>query len=174
LHWTEEALKQIEKAPSFVRGMAKKAVEKEAYKSGREEVTEADVRAAYDKYIKFAVNNDQGKDKEKTIKIAIVRCEIVSEVCPGIACFKAFNCRQLAFEQYGPDAEIIGFFTCGGCSGRRVSRLVEKLIPHGLDVVHLSSCMMLKDDYPPCPHKAQIKRSIENKGVRVVEGTHHL
>ncbi|HBI26218.1 MAG TPA: hypothetical protein DDY25_00595, partial [Peptococcaceae bacterium] len=89
MHWPKEALKQIEKATSFVRGMAKKAVEKEVRKSGREEVTEADVRAAYDKYIKFAVNSDEGKDKQKTTKIAVVRCEVVSEVCPGIACFKA-------------------------------------------------------------------------------------
>lgn len=173
LHWTEDALKQIEKAPAFVRGMAKKAVEKEVAKSGREEVTAADVSAAYEKYIKFAVNDDKKKGKEKTTKIAVVRCEVVSEVCPGIACFKAFNCRKLAFEQYGPNAEIIGFFTCGGCPGRRAARLVDKLIPHGLDVVHLSSCMMLEDDYPRCPHKEQIKGNIEKKGVRVIEGTHH-
>lgn len=173
MHWSEEALKQIEKAPAFIRGMAKRAVEKEVAKSGREEVTAEDVRAAYEKYIKFAVNSGEGKGQEKTTKIAIVRCDVVAEVCPGIACFKAFNHRKLAFEQYGDHAEIIGFFTCGGCPGRRVPRLVEKLIPHGLDVVHLSSCMMLDDDYPRCPHKNQIKKIIEKKGIRVIEGTHH-
>jgi predicted metal-binding protein len=170
MRWTEEALKEIEKAPSFVRGMARKAVEKEVAKTGREEITLADVRSVYEKYIKFAVKNE---GEEKAERIAVVRCEVVSEVCPGIACLKAFNKRKVAFEQYGPAAEIIGFFTCGGCPGRRVSRLVEKLLPHGLNVVHLSSCMMLEDDYPRCPHKEEIKRIIEKKGVRVVEGTHH-
>ncbi len=56
---------------------------------------------------------------------------------------------------------------------QRGRRLVEKLLPQGLSVVHLSSCMMLEDDYPRCPHKEEIKRIIEKKGVRVVEGTHH-
>lgn len=47
---------------------------------------------------------------DKTTKIAIVRCDIVSEVCPGVACFKAFNKRKVHFSEYG-EAEIIGFFT---------------------------------------------------------------
>ncbi|MDO9098656.1 MAG: CGGC domain-containing protein, partial [Candidatus Methanoperedens sp.] len=75
------------------------------------------------------------KKDEKTTKIAVVRCDIVSETCPGIACFKAFNKRKAHFEGYGKDAEIIGFFTCGGCPGRRVFRLVDSLLKHGVDVV---------------------------------------
>jgi len=170
LRWTEEALKELEKVPAFVRGMAKKAVEKEAAASGRGEITLQDVQMVYEKYIKFAVKD---KEEKETTKIAVVRCEAVSEVCPGVACLKAFNSRKLAFAEYGPDAEIIGFFTCGGCPGRRAVRLVEKLLPHGLDVVHLSSCMMLEDDYPRCPHRKSIKKAIAQKGVRVIEGTHH-
>ena len=105
-------------------------------------------------------------------RIAVVRCETVSEVCPGTACFKAFNSRTKMFKNYGPDTEMIGFFTCGGCSGRRVSRLVKKLLKHNLDVVHLSSCIMLDDEYPACPYKDEIRKSIESKGVKVVAGTH--
>jgi predicted metal-binding protein len=150
--------------------MAQRAVEKEVKESGRTEVTLEDVRQGRDKHIKFAEKKEQDADK---IRIAVVRCEIVSEVCPGVACFKAFNARAKHFEPYGDNVEMIGFFTCGGCSGRRVSRLVETLLKYDLDVVHLSSCMMLDGDYPRCPHKEQIKRSIESKGVKVVEGTHH-
>jgi predicted metal-binding protein len=171
LQWTEEALQEIEKVPFFVRKMAKKAVESEVTKTGRTEITIEDVRTAREKYIKFA-EGDRESGKKST-KIAVVRCETVSEVCPGVACFKAFNQRKLAFKEYGPNTEMIGFFTCGGCSGRRVSRLVDKLVKHGLDVVHLSSCMLLDGDYPSCPHRDQIKQSIEKKGIRVVEGTHH-
>ncbi|MDA8234554.1 MAG: CGGC domain-containing protein [Clostridia bacterium] len=106
--------------------------------------------------------------------MAIVRCNTVSEVCPGVGCLRAFNNRKLHFEEYGPDAELIGFFTCGGCSGRRVSRLVEKLKEnYDLDVVHLSSCMLMDGDYPKCPFKNHIKQAIEMKNVKVVEGTHH-
>lgn len=171
MRWNEEALKEVEKIPVFVRGMAKKAVEKEVSREGRSEVTLHDVHRARDKYIKFAEKDDSRTGP--TTKIAVVRCETVSEVCPGVACLKAFNQRKLNFGEYDTNAELIGFFTCGGCSGRRVSRLVDKLLDHGLDVVHLSSCMMLDGDYPRCPHRAEIKRTIEKKGVRVVEGTHH-
>ena len=51
--------------------------------------------------------------------------------------------------------------------------MVDRLVDHGLEVVHLSSCMMLEGNYPRCPHRNQIKKSIEAKGIRVVEGTHH-
>lgn len=170
MEWTEEALKEMEKVPGFVRNMAKKAVEKEVKKDGRTEIRLEDVIKGRENYISFA--EKKPGDKKKT-RIAVVRCDTVSEVCPGIACFQAFNNRRKFFKGYDNDTEMIGFFTCGGCSGRRVSRLVEKLMKFDLDVVHMSSCMMLDDDYPPCPHKEEIKKSIEGKGVKVVEGTHH-
>ncbi|MBO8158287.1 MAG: CGGC domain-containing protein [Thermosyntropha sp.] len=160
----------MEKIPGFVRKMAQRAVEEQVRASGRKEVTAQDVRQGQEKYIKFAEKNEQDKNK---IRIAVVRCEIVSEVCPGIACFKAFNARQQQFASYGDNVEMIGFFTCGGCPGRRVSRLVDTLLKYDVDVVHLSSCMMLEEDYPRCPNRAQIKRTIESKGIKVVEGTHH-
>ncbi len=171
LNWREEALEELKKVPSFVRGMARRAVESYVKSNGQSEVTVEDVRAARDKHIKFA-EDDQVSEKKKT-RIAVVRCEIVSEVCPGVACFKAFNGRHAHFKDYNDDCEVIGYFTCGGCSGRRVSRLVDKLVDHGLDVVHLSSCMMLEGEYPKCPNRKQIKANIEAKGIRVIEGTHH-
>jgi predicted metal-binding protein len=112
-----------------------------------------------------------GKD-EKTTNIAIVRCDIVSETCPGVACFKAFNKRKVHFSEYG-EAEIIGFFTCGGCPGRRVFRLVDSLVKHDVDVVHLGSCMLMEGGYPKCPHIDEIRQMILKKGVKVIEGTHH-
>ena len=170
MDWSEEAVKELEKAPGFVRNMAKKAVEKAVRKDGRNFVTIEDVRQGRENYISFG---EKKPGDEKKQRIAVVRCDIVSEVCPGIACFKAFNNRRQHFKHYGPDVEMIGFFTCGGCSGRRVSRLVDKLLKFDLDIVHLSSCMMLDDDYPPCPHKDEIRKSIESKGVKVIAGTHH-
>ncbi len=169
LKWSDEATAELKKVPSFVRGMAKRAVEDQVTRSGRSEITAQDVRDGRKRHISFA----EDKEGPKKTKIEIVRCETVSEVCPGVACLKAFNERHSHFESYGDDTEIIGIFTCGGCPGRRVSRMVEKLVDHGLDVVHLSSCIMLEGDYPKCPHRKQIKKNIESKGVRVIEGTHH-
>lgn len=172
MKWTEEALREMEKVPGFVRKMAKSAVEKLAREKSVDEITVDLVQETKDKY--FSMVSGKNKEEKKTTKVAVVRCNIVSEVCPGVGCLRAFNNRKVHFEQYGPDTELIGFFTCGGCSGRRVSRLVEKLKNYDLDVLHLSSCMCMDlEDYQKCPFKNQIKKVVEAKGVKVVEGTHH-
>lgn len=171
MKWTEEALKEMDKVPGFVRKMAKSAVEKLAKEKNAAEVTLEMVQETKEKYFSM-VSRKEGE--KKTTKVAVVRCNIVSEVCPGVGCLRAFNNRKVHFSDYGPDTEMIGFFTCGGCSGRRVSRLVEKLKKYDLDVLHLSSCMCMDlEDYQKCPFKNQIKKTIEAKGVKVVEGTHH-
>jgi predicted metal-binding protein len=111
--------------------------------------------------------------KQSPTKIAVVRCDIVSEACSGVGCFKAFNERKSHFETYDKNAQIIAFFTCGGCSGRRVYRLIDSLKKQDLDFVHLSSCMLMKDNYPKCPNLDSIKKTIQDAGIEVVEGTHH-
>ena len=170
MEWEPEATKELEKVPQHVRSMAKMGIETAVEKKGKNIVTIEDVNEAASQ---FKAIMGKGNNEEKTTKIAVVRCDIVSETCPGIACFKAFNKRKVHFEQYGKDAEIIGFFTCGGCSGRRVFRLVDSLMKHGVDVIHLSSCMLLEKSYAKCPHLEEIKLMILNKGVKVMEGTHH-
>ncbi len=167
MEWEPEALKELEKVPEHVRSMAKMGIETSVGKRGKNIVTIGNVKEVEAQFRAFL-----GKD-EKNTKIAVVRCDIVSETCPGVACFKAFNKRKMHFEEYGKDAEIIGFFTCGGCPGRRVFRLVDNLIKHGVDVIHLSSCMLMEGGYPKCPHIDEIKQMIIKKGVKVVEGTHH-
>ncbi len=113
------------------------------------------------------------KENTNPTKIAVVRCDIVSETCPGVGCFKAFNERKSNFDVYNENTQMIAFFTCGGCSGRRVYRLVNALKKYGLDAVHLSSCMLMEDTYPKCPNLDNIKKTIQDAGIKVVEGTHH-
>jgi len=167
MEWEPEAAKELEKVPEHVRSMAKMGVEMSVEKAGKNIVTLADIKEASEQFRALM------KKDEETMKIAVVRCDIVSEVCPGVACFKAFNKRKVHFSNYGKDTEIIGFFTCGGCPGRRVSRLVDSLLKHGVDAVHLSSCMLTERSYPRCPHLEEIRQTILRKGVKVVEGTHH-
>jgi predicted metal-binding protein len=167
MEWEPDALKELEKVPEHVRSMAKMGIETSVGKRGKNIVTIEDLKETEAQFRAL-----MGKD-EKTTKIAVVRCDIVSETCPGVACFRAFNKRKVHFEEYGKDAEIIGFFTCGGCPGRRVFRLVDSLLKHDVDVIHLSSCMLMEGGYPKCPHIDEIKQMIIKKGVKVVEGTHH-
>ncbi len=166
MEWEPEAEKELEKVPESVRKMARMGIEMSAEKKGKSTVTLEDVEEARKQFSSLM-------EKDDKTKIAIVRCDIVSEVCPGVACFKAFNKRKVHFTKYGKDTEIIGFFTCGGCPGRRVSRLVDSLMKHNIDAVHLSSCMLTERSYPRCPHLEEIKQTILRKGVKVVEGTHH-
>jgi len=50
---------------------------------------------------------------------------------------------------------------------------VKSLLKSGLTTVHLSSCMLMDTDYPKCPHLAEIKKTLEKSGIKIVEGTHH-
>jgi predicted metal-binding protein len=169
MNWSEVALTELEKVPQNVRSMVKKSIEKHAGEKGLSEVTHELYLEARNKYL----GKPEDSEKKST-KIAIVRCNIVSEVCPGVGCLRAFNDRRVQFEDYDSDTQLIGFFTCGGCSGRRVGRLVDKLLNYDLDTVHISSCMIGDEDgQPKCPFKARIKKDIEKRGVKVVEGTHH-
>jgi len=170
MEWKPDALKELEKVPEHVRNMAKMGIETAVEKKGKNIVTIEDVNEAA---AQFRAVMGKGGNEEKTTKIAVVRCDIVSETCPGTACFKAFNKRKVHFEQYGKDTEIIGFFTCGGCPGRRIFRLVDSLLKHDLNVIHLSSCMLLEKSYAKCPHIEEIKQMITGKGVKIAEGTHH-
>lgn len=122
----------------------------------------------------FFLKNGDGiiGDFEAVKRIAVIRCDIVSEACPGIGCFMAFNKRSMYFSDYKEDAEMVAFFTCGGCSGRRIYRLLRLLKKRDVDVVHLSSCMQM-ENYPECPHIDEIKKTIENAGLKLIEGTHH-
>ena len=167
MKWEPEAEKELEKVPEHVRSMAKMGIEMSVENKGKSIVTMQDVKETEEQFRALMKKDD------KTAKIAVVRCDIVSEVCPGVACFKAFSKRKVHFSEYGKDTEIIGFFTCGGCPGRRVHRLVDSLLKHGVDVVHLSSCMLTENSYPKCPHIDEIRQTIIKKGVKVVEGTHH-
>jgi predicted metal-binding protein len=170
MEWDSEALNELNKAPEFVREMAKQIIEEHVKSRGRSRVTVEDVKENYEKYVSFL---KKGEEKKET-RIAVIRCDIVSEVCPGSACLNAFFSKKVYFEKYGPDSRIVGFFTCGGCPGRRIPRLLRSLKNIGdVDYVHLSSCMMMEGNYPPCPHKTVIKEKIEKMGFKVVEGTHH-
>ncbi len=172
MEWKQDALKELEKVPEHVRSMAKMGIETSVEKKGKNVVTIEDVNEAAMQF-RALMGKEEKEAEAKTTKIAVVRCDIVSETCPGVACFKAFNKRKVHFEQYGKDAQIIGFFTCGGCPGRRIFRLVDSLMKHDVDVIHLSSCMLLEKSYAKCPHIEEIKQMITNKGVKIVEGTHH-
>jgi predicted metal-binding protein len=170
MQWTKSALKELEKAPEFVRAMAKQKVEDTVTEKGKGRVSLKDVQDVFEEYMSFMESDPE----ESKTNIAIVRCDRISEACPGSACLLSLQARKVNFKPYGDNAQLVAMFTCGGCPGRRIARLLNNLMKTvTVDVVHLSSCMV-KDAYqPPCPHREAIVTMIQKKGLRVVEGTHH-
>jgi len=170
MKWAKAALKELEKAPEFVRDMARKKVEGVVQEKGKQSVSLKDVQAVFEEYMSFM----ESDTKKPSTHVAVVRCERVSEACPGSACLLALQGRKVRFKDYGDDMKLVAVFTCGGCPGRRISRLLNNLIKTvKVDVVHLSSCMVKEDYQPPCPHKEAIIKMIQSKGLKIVEGTHH-
>ena len=170
MKWANAALKELEKAPEFVRDMAKKKVEGVVKEKGKQSVSLKDVQEVFEEYMSFM----ESDTKKTSTHVAVVRCERVSEACPGSPCLLALQGRKVQFKDYGDDMKLVAVFTCGGCPGRRISRLLNNLMKTvKVDVVHLSSCMIKEDYQPPCPHKEAIIKMIQSKGLTVVEGTHH-
>ena len=170
MKWAKAALKELEKAPEFVRDMARKKVEGVVKEKGKQSVSLKDVQEVFEEYMSFM----ESDTKKPSTHVAVVRCERVSEACPGSACLLALQGRKVQFKDYGDDMKLVAVFTCGGCPGRRISRLLNNLMKTvKVDVVHLSSCMVKEDYQPPCPHKEAIIKMIKSKGLTVVEGTHH-
>jgi predicted metal-binding protein len=170
MRWDQDAEKELEKAPEFVRDMARRKVEADVEKQGRNAVSLDDVREVFDEYMSYL----EPDTKQSSTNIAIIRCERISETCPGTACLLALQRRRVRFKGYGDDAQLVAMITCGGCPGRRISRLLNTLAKTvKVDAVHLSSCMVKEEYQPPCPHREAILALIKKKGITVVEGTHH-
>lgn len=173
MEWKKEAEEKMQNVPRAVRGMAKKAIEKMAKKRDKEKIDAELVNKAKKKYLG---KKEDSEEKEKT-KIAIVRCEKTAEVCPGIGCMNAFQDKRVKFEDYDEDARLVGFFTCGGCPGRRIGRLLDNLEKHEErpDLVHLRSCMLYdkEQNYVKCPNIGLIKNMLKSKNYEIKEGTHH-
>lgn len=113
--------------------------------------------------------------------VAVIQCEVAHERCCGAQCAAGFAEREDLFAEYGDQVKYYVPFPCGGCPGRRISRLVANLqkvmkrrgVGQDEIAVHLSSCMAFDNaHYRPCPHLDDIKLVLARKGFRVVEGSH--
>lgn len=109
------------------------------------------------------------------MKVGIIRCELTEDICPGTTDFKIAQEGTLAFEKTGP-VEIIGFVSCGGCSGKKAVTRAKVMIERGAEAIVFASCM--KKGKPlgfPCPHFAAIKEAVEkNIGAetKIIDWTH--
>ena len=108
----------------------------------------------------------------KPLDIAIVRCERTQESCPGTSCLTSFQERKHTFQDYGPNTRLVGFFSCGGCPGRRIFRLLKNLKEEtNVKRIHVASCILKEEPFPKCLHKKDIINSIKKLGFEVILGS---
>lgn len=109
------------------------------------------------------------------MKVGIIRCQMTEDMCPGSTDFKVAAEGTAAFKETGP-AEIIGFTSCGGCSGKKAVARAKMMVDRGAEAIVFASCM--KNGNPigfSCPNFAAIKGAVEKKlgpETKILDWTH--
>ena len=109
------------------------------------------------------------------MKVGIIRCQLTEDMCPGTTDFNAAKEGSFVFAETGP-VEIIGFVSCGGCSGKKAVTRAKMLVDRGAEAIVFASCM--KKGTPigyPCPHFAAIKDAVQRKlgaEAQIIDWTH--
>lgn len=109
------------------------------------------------------------------MKVGIIRCQLTEDMCPGSTDFKVAREGEGAFAETGP-VEIVGFLSCGGCSGKKAITRARMLVERGAEAIAFASCM--KNGNPigsPCPHFAAIKGTVEKRldpSIKIIDWTH--
>lgn len=108
-------------------------------------------------------------------KVGIIRCQLTEDKCPGTNDFRAAANGLKAFETVG-NCEVIGFISCGGCPGTKVSNRVQLLEAKGANVIAVSSCITKGSPFKKSCHNwtkmnADIKSHIDQKTI-LLDYTH--
>lgn len=103
-------------------------------------------------------------------RIGIIRCQKTEFKCAGRKDFLAVKENTGHFLGLG-EAEVVGFFNCGGCKGDKVADRVKVLLDNGVDVISLSTCMQGN-----CPNlesiRTDVDKAVADQAVQVIQGTH--
>ena len=112
-------------------------------------------------------------------KIAILRCLHSNDVCTGAACFDAFNNKKAYFAEYQEELQLVAFWSCNGCGPLEFDKIgleekIERILACKIDALHIGVCTQIKEKgiVKECPVITEIARRFEEKGIRVVRGTH--
>jgi len=110
-------------------------------------------------------------------KVGIFGCDATTRDmdCVMIGCLGNLRGRQGSFQQYSEQdpPELIGIIHCGGCPTAfgtdRVWQKVKALKEYGIEVLHLTSCLV-----QVCPFKDEFVNTIKKEypDLKLVEGTH--
>ena len=80
------------------------------------------------------------------MRVGIIRCHAEAVLCNGCRCFAGVELRNHQFRKYD-QIQIVGFATCGGCPGHRVSDIAHNMVRFsGAKVIHLANCILSESD----------------------------
>ena len=110
------------------------------------------------------------------MKIAMLNCLNANQVCTGAGCLRAFNSRTKHFAEYGDiPLELVAMARCNGC-GKGIDEgfreKLERMVSEGAEVCHLGVCTRHGEDRKECPTITEAAAWLEERGLRIVRGTH--
>ncbi|WP_142413675.1 CGGC domain-containing protein [Hathewaya massiliensis] len=105
------------------------------------------------------------------MNIAILVCNKMTYECAAVGCFEAFNNKSKAFEIYkGKEVILKSLFHCNGC-GKDLEKEMEYKIKQlknlNVETIHMARCIEVE-----CNRYDKIKNFFEEKGFKVVKGSH--
>lgn len=110
------------------------------------------------------------------MKIAMLNCLKANEVCTGAGCLRALNERSRFFAEYGSTPlTLVAMARCNGCQAeidRGFREKLDRIVSEGAEVCHLGVCTVRSDTKEECHVITQAAAYLEERGVKVVRGTH--
>lgn len=110
------------------------------------------------------------------MKMGLIRCLQIEDLCPATTCFKVAKAKKLAFEGVEGEIEVVGMTTCGGCPGKRAVNRAEEMVNRGADTIVFASCITRGTPIGfVCPHAEVMMRAVRKAvgdAVRIIDYTH--
>ena len=109
------------------------------------------------------------------MNVGMIRCQQTEHLCPGTTDFKYVSKGMGAFKETGP-VEIVGFISCGGCSGNNAVARTKEMVKRGAEAIVFTSCMSRGNPIGyVCPHYEAIKEAVIRgigPEIKIIDYTH--
>mgnify|MGYP005923418829 FL=1 len=113
-------------------------------------------------------------------KIGILTCLDSNDVCARVGCLSAFQNRTDFFKDYSEDTYLAALMSCNGCKETNpkepfedegILEKIDRLVSEQIHIIHVGVCR-IDDEKKECPRITQICEMLEERGIKVIRGTH--
>ena len=118
--------------------------------------------------------------RKKMNKIGILTCIHSNNVCARVGCLAAFQNRTDFFQDYPEDTRLAAMMTCNGCKDtnptepiedKGILEKIDRLVSEKISTIHVGVCRLSEGTHE-CSRMTQICNMIEERGIKVIRGTH--